>query len=202
MKAWFPFCIAVFTFCIGCTAEIEETKQDNPKIIRINPALSSKADKLQLKTKSELKPNKIQQAECPPISDLAERLISLHSDKVRGGEPPCTTRDVVKVDGLELVLFTLEGQCWGNKQSPKGHCGNNYSRYMTGVLEGQELTTIQVGEKTDFSATSVDIVENVIIVSGAFHQEGDGLCCPSKEGVRKFEISADSFNEIKTVDIK
>ena len=202
MKAQSSFCTIVFTLCLGCGAEITDTKQDSAEVIRISPEITSKADKLQLKTKSEIKSNRIQQTECPPISDLAEQLISLHSDKMRGTEPPCTSRAVSKMNGLELVLFTLEGQCWGNTQLPKGQCGNNYSRYMTGVLEGQALKTIQVGEKTDFSAASVDNVENVIIVSGVFHQEGDGLCCPSKEGVREFKIFADSFNEIKTLDFK
>ena len=131
---------------------------------------------------------------CVALSARIEKLIITHSDKIQGSEY-CRFRDVANNDTLEVVVFTLEGQCF-DKKMPKGSCGNNHSRYMTGISNGNPLAPILVGSKVDFSASTVDIVQREIIVSGAFHQDGDGLCCPSKKGSRKYIIDGNSFKEV------
>ena len=189
------FCAVIFLFHGGCGAQIEERQQDKVQVTaRSSQIEQPKLDSFQPKPNPEIENNITRRRKCPLVSARAEQLIALHSDKLRGAEP-CFTRDIAKVDELEVVLFTLEGLC-RDKQSPKGSCGNNYSRYMVGILEGKELTPIQVGVKTDFSAESVDVVDGIIVVSGKFHQEGDGLCCPSKEGQRNFNIIKNRFREI------
>lgn len=144
---------------------------------------------------SEGQAHSIQTPNCPEILDLTQALITNHSNEMWGMEK-CRFRSVAKNQAIEVVLFTLEGQCWTQKDKPRGSCGNNYSRYMVGVFNGMPLGPIAVDKNSSFSAQAVAISENEIIVSGAFYQSGDGRCCPSKIGKRLFGYDSQGFVEI------
>lgn len=144
---------------------------------------------------SEGKAQGIETMTCLDISDLGEALIAKHSND-RWGKEYCRFRSIASSQAIEVVLFTLEGQCWKKKDKPKGSCGNNYSRYMIGILNGKPLGPIQVDNSSSFSAQTVAVSGKEIVVSGAFHQSGDGKCCPSKKGKRLFSYNSQGFEEI------
>ncbi|MDO6423775.1 hypothetical protein [Saccharophagus degradans] len=134
--------------------------------------------------------------QCPEVSSEVEAMIKQHAESVRGGEY-CRTRQVVKTESAEVVLYTIEGPCYKDEQSRPGSCGNHYFRNMTGIIDGKKYEKIVVGGKGSFLAKSLSIDEGVIVVEGLSYAKSDPMCCPSVSGVRKYQFDTGSFVEIE-----
>jgi len=139
---------------------------------------------------------KPQFAECPILSELTDQVVENFATKMWGTES-CRFRQVIKADDIEVVLFTLEGSCEGNKAFfPQGGCGNRYERYMGGVAYGRKITSVRVGSRSDFKVESAEIIESDVVISGKTYQDGDSSCCPSKPAQRHFKIGEATFEEV------
>lgn len=191
MKNRFVF---ICVLLLGCSNEPEVVEGENTQSFPVSQVLQSSPPPSPASPLPQIAQS-VEISTCPEISDLAESLIAAHSDKIWGSEY-CRFRSAARNQSIEVVIFTLEGQCRGNKSAPKGSCGNNYSRYMVGVLNGKPIDPIPVGSKVDFLARTVSVINEEIIVSGFFHQDGDGLCCPSKKGIRKFSYQSQKFEKV------
>lgn len=75
--------------------------------------------------------------ECPAINSQLNALIKSHSKSIRGLEY-CPARSIIQNAGLELVLYTVEGACFEEKETP-GSCGNAHYQYISGVLNGSAI---------------------------------------------------------------
>jgi hypothetical protein len=135
------------------------------------------------------------EASCHEISSQAQQLISKHIDSVKGGEY-CKYREVYKQENIELILYTIEGACYKNS-SPAGSCGNHFSRYMVGIVNGKKYSPVLVGGKVFFLSKEVEYFDNTITISGHFYKKHDPACCPSIPGNRKFNVGLLGFELIK-----
>ncbi|XCN72273.1 MAG: hypothetical protein Q3M24_18505 [Candidatus Electrothrix aestuarii] len=135
-------------------------------------------------------------ADCPVVSDQAENLITAHTNNVRGGEY-CKYRDIVKTKNIEIILYSIEGACYKDTITPKGACGNHFTRYMTGIVNGKEIAPITVGGKGIFYTKNLEINGENIIISGLSYLSTDPMCCPSKKDSHTYIIDSGSFKEVK-----
>jgi len=133
-------------------------------------------------------------AECPSISPEVERFISKHAADVRGGEY-CEFRSVFKSDQVEIALYTIEGACYKNRNSQKGSCGNHYSRYMVGIVNGKPIPSIIVGGKGTFQTHDIQVKGGEIEISGHAYGLKDPMCCPSVGSVKRYKVSEGAFVE-------
>lgn len=134
-------------------------------------------------------------AECPSVSKDAEELIIGHTQEVRGGEY-CRFRKVYKRNGIELVLYTIEGPCYKNS-SRAGSCGNHYFRSMVGVINGKKYQPIVIGGKGVFQSKEINYSEGVVTINGLSYKRSDPMCCPSVEDQRKYKIGALEFEKVE-----
>ena len=134
--------------------------------------------------------------ECPVVSPEVDALIKRHADEVRGGEY-CKYREVLKADNVEIVLYTIEGPCYKNENSPSGSCGNNFFRNMVGVVDGKEYERVMIGGKGAFLSKNIKMVKNTIEIEGLSYSSSDAMCCPSISSSRIFKIENGSFVEVK-----
>lgn len=204
----FKFLPILFLFQIGCSATeqtpISETieKSETPQLVQktVMRDAQTKSEPLEPKSQTLIpKPSvtvkPYPQIQCPIVSDLADQLITAHANKLKGAES-CRFRRLYKTETLEIVIFTLEGLCGEHMKGANGSCGNNYSIYMTGVEQGRGIGPIRISQASSFLTRDMHIIDNKLVLSGLVYQDGDGRCCPSKEGMRTFLVKNQSFTEV------
>lgn len=135
-------------------------------------------------------------ADCPSISPEVERLISKHAADVRGGEY-CEYRKDIKGDFGEIALYTIEGACYKDKVSPQCSCGNHFTRYMVGVVNGKPVPSIHVGGKGWFLTRDIQVNGGEIEISGLLYAPKDPMCCPSVSSVMKYKVAEGAFVEVR-----
>ena len=133
-------------------------------------------------------------AECPVVSHEAEELVSEHVEKVKGSEY-CKYRKSLKGQGVELVIYGVEGPCFHNG-GQSGSCGNHYFFSMVGVVNGIKYNPILVGGKGLFHPKNIFYNEGLITVKGFSYAKKDPACCPSIGSQNQYEIGVSGFEKI------
>jgi hypothetical protein len=132
--------------------------------------------------------------ECPAINSQLKALIKSHNNSIRGVEYR-PARSIIQNAGLELVLYTVEGACFEEKEMP-GSCGNAHYQYVAGVLNGSAIKPFEVKSLGDFSAMKLTLDADVIVLHGNYYAESDPRCCPSVPATKKLKVVIDRLELI------
>lgn len=139
--------------------------------------------------------NTVFAADCPAISHELSGLIKAHAQKIRGVEY-CEYRTIKSLEGVVIALYSIEGPCFGNK-GKAGSCGNMHYRYLVGMVDDKTLPPFEVGKRGAFSASDMEINENIISLTGFRYAENDPMCCPSVEELKLVKITKSGFEFIQ-----
>lgn len=129
--------------------------------------------------------------DCPGISNELSHLIKSHAQEIKGTEY-CEYRTVISLNKMEIVLYSIEGPCFNN-EGKEGSCGNMHYRYLAGIVNGKPLPPFEAGKRDGFSASNMEIRENIINIKGFKYAENDPMCCPSIEESKLVKITDVGF---------
>lgn len=110
---------------------------------------------------------------CQHLPGKVAKSIKAYANQVRGAEY-CEYRLVARgdidLDGMEdiVVIFTVEGACFDDKENSPGACGNNAFQYMKAYL-GKNLKEVRetpVGNSTVRGFVNALTIKNGIIYAG------------------------------------
>jgi len=141
--------------------------------------------------------------QCQPVPDKVNKFISSYTSKVRGAEF-CESRHITRgdldSDGVEdlVVMFTIEGACLEDKQTPAGACGNRYTTYLKAFLgkDLKEVPLLAIGGSAR-AITSMKLTSGKIEVNSLSHTQGDSHCCPSLKGKALFVLKSGILAETR-----
>ncbi|OGR05388.1 MAG: hypothetical protein A2511_00415 [Deltaproteobacteria bacterium RIFOXYD12_FULL_50_9] len=134
--------------------------------------------------------------ECPPAPNTIEKAINEHIQKIRASEY-CPARSIQSQNDTIIAVYTAEGECGEDKETPPGACSVNWVRYMVGSLNGKIIGPVIVGGKGGLADNEIKIKGNIVELVGLTIGPNDALCCPSVPSSKRFGFSENGFKEIK-----